>query len=445
MQPVDPIRSIRIANTLAARYRELSATGATSTSELELAIGEAQQIFPEIWRHLEEARGALVARGRDLSQFDALRREALTQLGVTDIDSSLQVDWADLALGGIGIAMTKTATFNIGGHQLAVAAARALMLEMPDVDWAAIVRAEDREIAAAGSLHSGKWLGIVKAIVAVIAVIVVVIVIHRLATSAGTASATDEPAREPPEDKPENPADRVRRMRRAQIDELRTAYQTTCDRKHLAPLLQLLRDDGQPAVAQQLETAPCVAPRPTCTTHLREDFADRLATELALVRDEAWVMKCKGALIARDTALVPGLAVTITARGTDRTTRTVRGVTSADGTRDLVAFAASPASAQLLGAAELDDAPGDELVFVGGRTLLVTRVTAAGFVDLEGPLLRAGCTADANVEGDFRRGRKGTRKLLVITVPDEPAPAKGCLGPGRHYYALTAGRLEETD
>src|SRR2546423_1747307 len=59
-----PVRSIRIATTLAERFRDiLTFTGLTDTATLELRIGEAQQIYPEIWRHPDEAHPALVDRG----------------------------------------------------------------------------------------------------------------------------------------------------------------------------------------------------------------------------------------------------------------------------------------------------------------------------------------------------------------------------------------------
>jgi hypothetical protein len=50
------------------------------------------------------------------------------------------------------------------------------------------------------------------------------------------------------------------------------------------------------------------------------------------------------------------------------------------------------------------------------------------------------CSAGINVEGDFRAGRKGERKRLVLTVEGE---GRGCLPPGRHYFALVDGKLVE--
>ncbi len=82
----DPVQSLRVASTLADRYRAVVSATYIDTSALELAIGEAQQIYPEIWRHLDEGRDALAAKDRDVRVFDGLRGEALRTLGVTDVD-----------------------------------------------------------------------------------------------------------------------------------------------------------------------------------------------------------------------------------------------------------------------------------------------------------------------------------------------------------------------
>jgi precorrin-6B methylase 1 len=173
------IRSIRIATTLISRYRVLASSQPASSAEFELLIGEAQQIYPEIWRHLDDARKALLADGRDISGFDGYRRSELVELGVTDVDVHQSVDYLSLAMGRYRQTTTKTATFNIGGAQRAFAGARALMAAMPEVDWAGLARAEDQQIAEFGSLQAAKWLGIVKWAALVAGLIALCVVIHR--------------------------------------------------------------------------------------------------------------------------------------------------------------------------------------------------------------------------------------------------------------------------
>src|ERR1044071_1810225 len=59
LKNVDPVvRSIRIAATLNDRFGALLKEAASyqKVAEFELKIGEAQQIYPEIWRHFDEAR-----------------------------------------------------------------------------------------------------------------------------------------------------------------------------------------------------------------------------------------------------------------------------------------------------------------------------------------------------------------------------------------------------
>ena len=54
---VPAVRSIRIATTLNDRFGTIIREAATNqtVAEFELKIGEAQQIYPEIWRHLDTA------------------------------------------------------------------------------------------------------------------------------------------------------------------------------------------------------------------------------------------------------------------------------------------------------------------------------------------------------------------------------------------------------
>jgi hypothetical protein len=158
---VDPaVRSIRIAATLNERFGAILKEAASyqKVAELELKIGEAQQIYPEIWRHLDEARAALGQRGIVVQPYDALRAtERPGQLAVDNIEHSEGINPIALVFGQVQYFETKTATFNHEGHARARQACDALMQAMPEVDWRAVVREEEAEIAAVGSLSSAKW------------------------------------------------------------------------------------------------------------------------------------------------------------------------------------------------------------------------------------------------------------------------------------------------
>lgn len=113
-------------------------------SELSLRIGEAQQIYPEIWRHLDDARAAIASRGVTVAQYDALRTAEGPGLG-----ANVQTSYSEVA-GRHGHARTtKDANFNREGLQRARSACKALMDAIPEVDWAAIAKAEANDPAAA--------------------------------------------------------------------------------------------------------------------------------------------------------------------------------------------------------------------------------------------------------------------------------------------------------
>src|SRR5438128_80920 len=85
----DPgVRSVRVANALCDRFAELlkgptavvsaksnrALLGVSGNEDaLSLRIGEAQQLYPEIWSHLDDARKVFAERGADMSAFDVLR------------------------------------------------------------------------------------------------------------------------------------------------------------------------------------------------------------------------------------------------------------------------------------------------------------------------------------------------------------------------------------
>lgn len=169
--PSDPaVRSVRIAVTLNDRFAAIMRaplTQAHGVSELELRIGEAQQIYPEIWTHLDEARATLAGRGATTAAYDAVRAtEPKGSLGVSRVEvEGYATTWSGHMLG-IHDEQVKSAHFNLEGHRRANQAVKALMDAQPEVDWNALERAENAEIAAAGSLGPinpkslGKWVAI---------------------------------------------------------------------------------------------------------------------------------------------------------------------------------------------------------------------------------------------------------------------------------------------
>jgi hypothetical protein len=434
----DPVQSIRVATNLAERFGALLRPGTMPTSELELRIGEAQQLYPEIWRHLDEARTALAAQGRDVAPFDHLRRDELAHLGVTDIDVSTQLDYVALIAGRLRTQQVKTATFNVAGYRRALEACRALMGAMPEIDWKALAREEDEQIRAAGSLHAAKWKGIVKWLVIAAAVVGVGVVVYRVVTS-----IDEEPA---PRTRAQRRVDVVEAQRDeqrwARIAELRATYRATCDRAVRNALVGLLRDASQLSEAQQIESGRCTPERPSCDA-VRDAIGTRLAAAFGLVQDKSWAMTCQGIMMLRGNGPEAGLAVVVSAHDTQGHVQVLRGVASLDGAHDSVTFGSAPGT-RLAGIGDLDGDGGEELVFVDTTSLTISAIKGPGFRDIEGPPMPHGCAADANVEGDFRNGKKGDVKTLVLTVPDG-IKAKGCLTPGRHYFRLTHDGLAETD
>jgi hypothetical protein len=426
--PIDPVQSIRVAANLAERFGVLMTLGSRNVAELELKIGEAQQLYPEIWRHLDDARTALAERGRDVSAFDDLRRGELAQLGVTDTESTTSLDYAGLIMGQLGTVQFKSATFNAAGYRRALAACRALMGAMPEIDWKAVAEEEEREMRAAGSLHSAKWTGIAK-------VIVIAAVLASGAYFAYRAMSTD--SNKPRMDRRHEEIERQRgEQRLARIAELRDIYNSTCDRAAHYQLVQLLRDASQEIEASRIEHEHCVPVRHSCDA-VKEAIGARVAASFGVVKDETWAMTCEGILMSRTASLEAGLAVVLSARDHEGRAQTLRGVASLDGKRDSVAFGTAPGT-RLVGIGDLDDSGSDELVFTDSTSLTVTTISGPGFVDIEGPPMPSGCSIEASVESS------GKRKLLVLSVPDA-IKRKGCPTPGRHVYALRDGALVESD
>jgi hypothetical protein len=180
------IRSIRVASALNERYRVLAQPKTyRDRDELSNVLGEARQLFPEIWSNLDDARTAPAEHGIDVAGYDALRANPATRAGgVLDVKATDNV----LAPGekriGFGEQTVKSATMNLEGHALAIDACHAMRRALPSVDWDALDRAEDDEIAAIGSLRPPKWK-LVVLVAFVIAVAVAGVVVYLYLRTAG--------------------------------------------------------------------------------------------------------------------------------------------------------------------------------------------------------------------------------------------------------------------
>ncbi|MDX2093539.1 MAG: hypothetical protein SFX73_37185 [Kofleriaceae bacterium] len=430
----DPVRSLRVASTLADRFRAALKPGKLSTTELELVYGEAQEIYLEIWRYLDEARTALIDMARDVSAFDALRMAELGHLGVADIDATAQLDYMALMLGRLRIHAVKTATFNTAGHKRTVAACRALMTAMPEVDWAARVREEDREITSAGSLHASKWSGSAKAIAIAFGLAGVASGVYFLATCAPTEKVARAPRMwSATEEAREAAASAARRAERkaklARIQELRRQYRGSCDPSLLPELAQAMRDVGHHSDAALVGAEACTPRRPECDG-VQTDIRMRVAQQLHL-DPFLMALECEGIVVADATRREPAFAVTVGADG-----NRLRGVVSRDGARDLVAFGPAPADARLVKRGDLDLDDLDELVFASERALFVTRIVGGAFVDVQGPTHGRACEADITI---VRADNAGRNRLEVTSFETK----RGCLPEGPHVYVLRNDALVE--
>jgi hypothetical protein len=422
-----------VASTLADRFRALLANRSSDLGELELAIGEAQQIYPEIWRHLDEARTALVDMGRDVSAFDALRAQELGHLGVTQVEAETKLDYTALMVGALRIHTVKTATFNRAGYQRAVGACRALMDVMPEVDFKALARAEDRQIAAIGSLHASKWLGIGKSLAIVAGLATVAYVIYAFATSSGSHGETDEGRRLAQEDRDRRDRERERDEREASIRRLRRTYAKSCDRTVLAELVTQLRVDHA-SDAAKLEAAPCSPWRPSCGAledALTARFADQLKVDAAALE-----LTCDGVHLGPPT----GTAFVVTVHAPDAH---LRGVVSVDGTKDVIAFAPIPSDARLAKLGNIDRDYDDELVFGTApapntkRTIFITDIAGGAFVDIPGPAMKGACNP---VIGLIAHDAPESDVLRLRLTDDAP---RSCGTPGEHYYDFVDGAFVE--
>jgi hypothetical protein len=431
----DAIRSIRVASTLIARFRAIVAQGTTSPDELAIKIGESQQIYPEIWRHLDDARLVLIARERDVAAYDRARRTELVHLGVTDVEITRELNIN--MFGRIRYSASKTVSFNLDGVERAHEAARALMGVMPEVDWPSLARAEDREIAAAGSMKTRKWINAAKLIAAAAVVAGIALAIQAIATSGKQAPAERAP---PPQiDFYASARHTYVTLLEERIQRLRATHDLTCDPAIVPELAALLRADGQTTSARTIESA-CTRALPVCM-QVQHDVIDQLIAKHALIRNRELDLVCHGIVIGSTHDAKPAFVVSITGRAKDGQ-HAYRGVLALDGTT-LVAFEPSPLPI-FVGAGDLDGDHFDELVWVDAGHLVVSRVAGDHFVDIAGPALPAGCQGTATIERDVAEDGKPVHETLAITVED-PHPRKGCPETGRHSYTLTGTTLGESD
>ena len=81
------VRSIRIATTLIEQFGELLGRRSFLDAEdIGPLLGEARQLYPEIWSHLDDARAVLAERGINIVNYDTLRAtEPLGSPGVLEV------------------------------------------------------------------------------------------------------------------------------------------------------------------------------------------------------------------------------------------------------------------------------------------------------------------------------------------------------------------------
>jgi hypothetical protein len=443
---IDPVQSIRIAANLAERFKALvkppnALTGST-VAELELRIGEAQQTYPEIWRHLDDAHKELVVRGVDVSAFDELRRGELATLGVTDIDSRTEINYIALMAGRLRYTQVKTATFNVAGYQRAVAACKALMSAMPEVDWVALAKAEDQEIRAAGSLQTGVWIGIAKWVAIAGVLGGAAYGAHALFTRGGDPDV--KAAREKAQaDEHENLVLREQVARRhSDLIAAREQFYDSCTDLDRANYVRTLEMDSQLSEAAKVKTETC-RPKPPRCGEGRDNAQARIIQKFDLVDDSSsddYVWRCAGGFFGPAN---PGLVVALTDKSNKAKKVTVRGVVQRDGEADIIPLATWPHEISAIDAGDLDADGTDEIVTVYAQGVTVSRLRNGTLVDVADiPVLGIeptghACTGSIELLPDDEKPR-GSR--LAITI-DDGAQGKGCPKPGYHSFVLQGDKL----
>jgi hypothetical protein len=150
------IASIRTAQALNDRLAVLLRADTTHDGEqFSSVIGEARQLYPNIWSHLDQARNDLAQRGVSVERYDAIRADEIIDRGAI-----LDVEITEQALSIRG-GTEKTAYLNARGHALAKQGCNVLQASLPSVDWAALERADAEQLAAFGSLGPPLWQKVV--------------------------------------------------------------------------------------------------------------------------------------------------------------------------------------------------------------------------------------------------------------------------------------------
>jgi len=126
------VQSIRVASALNERVGKLAQPRHYERAdEMANAIGELEQLYPEVWSHLDVARAALAERGITVAAYDELRASTRTT-GLLEVDTLQQ-----------GL-MGRTATVDPTGHAAAVEACNLLKGALPQIDWVALDRVDDQ-------------------------------------------------------------------------------------------------------------------------------------------------------------------------------------------------------------------------------------------------------------------------------------------------------------
>ncbi len=150
------VASIRTAQALNERLAVLIKSETTTNDEaFSNKLGEARQLYPNIWSHLDQARNELAQRGMPVERYDAIRADPSIDKGAV-----LDVEVANDAFTIPGRA-EKTAYLNSRGHALAQQACTVLRSSLPTVDWDALERADAEQLAAFGSLGPPLWKKVV--------------------------------------------------------------------------------------------------------------------------------------------------------------------------------------------------------------------------------------------------------------------------------------------
>lgn len=403
----------------------------TTESEMELAIGEANQLYPEIWRHLDEARAA-IASDHDTSHYDALRKTVLAELGITSIGYQ-EVDWTTKYGAVLATTYRKVAGFDYEGYQRAQEACKTLMDAMPEIDWHELARQDVREIAAAGSLQSAKYKQIGKVVAGLAGLALVTYGIYYVASGTPDGVSDDEAeqmrARATARDAEAKRRGQEIDAKRARIDELRATVKATCSPAAKMELVALLREQGQLTDAKKLETSPCTAVRPICTA-VPGGLLDRLAATYESVLASPRSVTCDG-MLAPGAPVTPAYSVWFPDKG-----GLVRGVVTLDGKTDIVPFSSGPGEI-IVGHGDLDDDGSDEAVFATAGEIWVGKIVNDAYVITPGPPSAKKCQEEISIERDLRPDKSSKYRLVIHVLA-----AKGCRE-DRRFYRLSGGALVE--